>query len=130
MRGYPLNVPTRSWSLDSHMPAPPVGCTEITNTLLVVVRDLHVVGPVLPPNKTNTVLIVDSDAVLTFPVTLKRFQPVSGRDSKVIQINRRFNLVKLAQSHNLDRNPTPIRAGFKELLRIVIFEALNHVLII
>jgi hypothetical protein len=78
------------------------------------------------PNKANPISIVDSNAVLSSSISLERFQPVSRRNPQVNQVDRRFNLIQLAEGDVLDRCPSLIRARFEELLRFGISEALNH----
>jgi len=45
----------------------------------VVVRDLNLVGAFVCPDEANPELVVDADRVLTFPITLERFQVIAGR---------------------------------------------------
>jgi len=45
----------------------------------VVVRDLNLVGAFVCPDKANPELVVDADRVLTFPITLEKFQVIAGR---------------------------------------------------
>ena len=47
--------------------------------LLVVIHDLDVKGVPIPPYKTHTVLIVDSNAVLSKAAAAKGLQMVSRR---------------------------------------------------
>lgn len=53
--------------------------------MLVIVDDLNIVGMTLAPHKTDTVLIVDSDAVLTSTVPSKRLQHIARRYRQIIQ---------------------------------------------
>src|SRR5579863_1122285 len=46
-----------------------------------VIRDLCLVSIAIPPDEANPELIVDSNAVLNFPVTTQRLQPVAGRNA-------------------------------------------------
>jgi hypothetical protein len=48
------------------------------------------------PDKTNAVLIVDSDAVLAHAVPLQCFQTIPRRDAQFAQVDGRFNLIQLA----------------------------------
>jgi len=43
----------------------------------MVIDDLDLLGRTITPNETDSPLIVDSDAVLTFPIATQFLQPVS-----------------------------------------------------
>ena len=60
----------------------------------MIVGDLNLDGALIRPAKTNAPLIVDADAVLTFPVATQRFEAVGRRKPKVSQISRRNNTLK------------------------------------
>src|ERR1035437_4307221 len=50
----------------------------------VVIGDLHIVRPIVLPDKADAVLIVDPYAVLPAPVTLHSLQPVPRRSTQVV----------------------------------------------
>lgn len=60
----------------------------------MVIDDLDLFGTCFVPNKADAPLIVDSDAVLTRPVSSQQLQSVSRRGGQVAQL---LSLVKLAQ---------------------------------
>jgi len=78
------------------------------------------------PFKANSELVIDLDAVLTYPVSLQRLQFVSRRHSKVFQVKGILDLIQFAESNGADPLPALISASFKEFLCIGISEALNH----
>jgi hypothetical protein len=45
----------------------------------VVVDDFHVRRTVVGPTEADPELVVDPDAVLAFPITSQRFQPIARR---------------------------------------------------
>ncbi len=92
----------------------------------MIVRNLDFMGSIVFPDEANPVLIVDPDAVLSGAAAFQRFQPVAGRDAEVAERTGSFNLVQLAQRDRGDRRPAPVRAGFEQLLRGGIPEALDH----
>jgi|GEM_PF-4004441 len=47
-------------------------------------------------------MVVDPDAVLPGSVTLERFEPVTGRNTEVVEYHRGSHLTKFAQRHPLD----------------------------
>jgi hypothetical protein len=51
----------------------------------MVIRDLYVVGIVIPPQEAQAELLVDSDSVLAFTVWAQLFQPIAGRNSQIIK---------------------------------------------
>src|SRR5579863_5548819 len=57
----------------------------------VVIGDLYLVGVAFPPDEAHPELIVDPNAVLTFPVTMQRLQFVAGRNSQILQFLGRVN---------------------------------------
>ena len=68
----------------------------------MVVNDLDRIGAILCPNKTDSPLIVDADAVLPFTIVLQCFEPVGWR---YLQISQRLRLVQheeFAQDDLLD----------------------------
>jgi hypothetical protein len=44
----------------------------------VIVNNLHVSGFVFNPNKANSPLFIDADAILPCPIALEFFEPVAG----------------------------------------------------
>jgi hypothetical protein len=44
----------------------------------VIVDDFHIVGAVVVPNKTDSPLVVDADAVLSQPIARERFESIAG----------------------------------------------------
>lgn len=51
----------------------------------MVVHDLYVKSGPVPPDKTQPVLIIDSNAVLSSAIAVQRFQAISRRDLQVIE---------------------------------------------
>ena len=51
----------------------------------MVVRDFDFVRALFPPAETKSVLLVDSNAVLSFPVTVERFQSVAWRAFQIVE---------------------------------------------
>jgi len=51
----------------------------------MIIRYLNVVRIAISPDKANAPLIIDSNAVLTRPITLQLFQSISWRHSQLCQ---------------------------------------------
>ena len=62
---------------------------------LVVVDDFDVVGPTLRPAEAQAVLVIDTNAMLSFTVAMQLFQVVA-RGLQVLQFN---GLIKTVQLH-------------------------------
>ncbi len=67
--------------------------------LLVIIRDLNLVDISSLPSKTDSVLIVDSNAVLPVPVGPQSFEAISWWNRKLSKILHAINLVKLPSGH-------------------------------
>jgi hypothetical protein len=52
---------------------------------LVVVRDLNVIGIAISPNETDSELVINPNAVLTFPIPFQFFQAIAWRHSQIVQ---------------------------------------------
>jgi len=96
---------------------------------LVIVGDLDVIGVVTAPNKANSELVIDSDAVLTLPVPPKLFQSVPGRESQVLQFGCAVEHCQLALGNSGGRRTSGL-AGAPDFRRRFVGEALDHFLII
>jgi hypothetical protein len=108
MRGDALKIPSGGRSLNGH------DCRSF-GVRSMVVRDLHFVSPIGPPDKADTVLIVDADAVLTGAVSLQSLKPVAGREAQIAQIGCSFDLVELATSRiAAQRLQKPVSKSFFE----------------
>jgi hypothetical protein len=55
----------------------------------------------ISPPETDPPLIVDSNAVLTFPVSCQFFQPIAGRNSQILDRLRRIQHRQLPKSRFL-----------------------------
>jgi len=53
--------------------------------LLVVVDDFNIHCLAATPSKANSVLVVDTDAVLAFSVATESFKPVARRCAEIVQ---------------------------------------------
>ena len=64
---------------------------------LVVIDDFNVMRAVLFPTETDSKLVVDANAPLSFPVSVKRLQPVAGRNLERLDPDGRVKHVELPQ---------------------------------
>jgi len=89
-------------------------CETVVPGLLVIIRDLNHVDISSLPSKTDPILIVDSDTMLSLSVRPQPFEPVPWWNGKLDEISHAINLIEFP-SGNL---PQIARAGFSGHLRI------------
>ena len=70
--------------------------------LSVIIRDLDVFGMAVVPDETDSPLVIDPDAVLSFSVAFQDFQTVAGRRSEVFQLDCGMHMQKLSESDPLN----------------------------
>jgi hypothetical protein len=72
-----------------------------------MIHYLDIVSIFIAPNKTETPLIVDPYAVLSFAITMQRFEPVSGRSRQIAQVYCAIQLTEFAPIHLFNCQKTP-----------------------
>jgi len=87
---------------------------------LVVVDNLDFICSPILPAETDTILLVDSDAHLTFPVVLQFLQHVPRRNSKISQLSSSVDLVKppLSDRPQVRWASFPCSRGLKPVVEI------------
>jgi hypothetical protein len=68
----------------------------------MIIHDLNVIRVCFSPNKAETPLIVDPDAVLSSSIAVQQFQPISRRSSQVPQLHGAIQLPELSTGNLLD----------------------------
>lgn len=93
----------------------------------MIVRYLNLVRVSVSPSKAYPPLVVDPDAVLAGTISAKFLEPVTRRNSKIIELSARVDLDQLPPGRPLHfSGPTPHCMSSKDPLRILIGECLNH----
>ena len=97
----------------------------------VIICDFDFIGMAFLPYKTNTILLVDSDAVLIFSVAFQRLKSVAWRDVELNHISNPVNLIQLSLSHRPNGLGTAFSGGLrimsvKNILCACIFKRLYH----
>jgi len=92
----------------------------------MIIDDFDVLSARIGPSETHPKLIVDPNAVLSFPVAFKGFQTIPGWYAKVIQPPRDFQLPKLAARHRGKIGKPLYRIALGQGLRIGTPEGLDH----
>jgi hypothetical protein len=68
----------------------------------VIVDNFNIMRTIGAPDKTDTPLIVDADAVLALAIALQRLELISWRYAQASQLICRMNLKQLASGNTLD----------------------------
>jgi len=87
----------------------------------VIIYDLNVAGAQLSPRKADSVLLVDTNAVLALPISREALQSVSGRN---LQFLKRLDGIELIGFSRCDLLKL-LRAGLSGSFRI---DAIKNVL--
>jgi hypothetical protein len=77
------------------------------------------------PDKTNTPLVIDRNAVLTLAIATPRLQTITGRRRQVAQSTGRIQLAKFPQRNSLDAFETLNRLPVIELLPSPVTEGIE-----
>jgi hypothetical protein len=93
---------------------------------LVVVDDLDILCSCVRPAKAQAKLVVHSDAVLTGPISLERFEPVAGRHSKVFKRSRDLQLAQLTAGDGFNADELSDSSPAGEGFGVCRFERNNH----
>ena len=92
----------------------------------MVVSQLHIPRLAPIPAKANPVLVVHPDAVLSCPVTLERFQPVTRRNAQVIQCRGSMQQPQSAQCNARDGSPFSRGVTVEQRLGLPIPKGTDH----
>lgn len=92
----------------------------------MVVNNFYFFRPTLRPAKTNAILIVHANTVLSGSIPFQQFQSVSRRNTKLFQYLDGIQLLQLPQSRAGCRSKRPVPSSFKEHLGSSVGEGLNH----
>ena len=68
----------------------------------MVIGDFYIISVTVSPDKADSVLIVDANAVLAFPVSRQRFEMIAWEDCKVAQLTRAVQLHQLSLGNSSD----------------------------
>ena len=83
------------------------------------------------PTKADAELVIDPDAVLARSAAGELFQPVAGRNAKVVEADCSIELPEFSEGHALNvGSDFPCRKAMKKPLGVLVSEASDHRLII
>jgi hypothetical protein len=92
----------------------------------VVVHYFDLVSAVVVPNKTDSPLIIDANAVLSFSIALQGFQVIPRWHFQTDQFSDRMQLQQLAPSHALDVVEPGHHLASKQSLSVGTNERMDH----
>jgi hypothetical protein len=73
----------------------------------MIVDDLDVIAVTVPPHKTDTPSLVNTDRVLTGSPSPQGLQMIPGRGRKYLKLGRGVQLEQFSESHTLDCPEAP-----------------------
>ncbi len=79
----------------------------------MVIDDFNVLCSAVGPDKADSPLIIDSDAVLALPVAGQSFEPISGNGRDVTQCIGIMQHTQLPPSNSCDVNELPVALPVK-----------------
>lgn len=68
----------------------------------MLIHDLDIAGVAILPNKAASPLIVDPNAVLSFPVAPQLLETIPGRRGEIAKFGRSVQLAKLSLSNSFN----------------------------
>jgi hypothetical protein len=88
----------------------------------VVVHNLYIFRACVGPTEADSVLIVDSDAVLAEAITFQCFKTVARRNAQILQHSGNLELSKLSSSNVLNTGKPLNRLATRQGFRMLAFE--------
>jgi hypothetical protein len=92
----------------------------------MVVDDFNLKDMAIIPAETNSPLVIHSNAVLPFPVTLESFEPICRRNSEIIQTFGSIQHRELAKGDRDDRIEPTRLSPLPKVASLFAPEAINH----
>jgi len=104
-----------------------MGCSYI----LVVIDDFDLLCVCVSPKKTNSPLVIDSNAILAFPVVFKPLKAISRQGGQICQVHACGQRQKFSASRALNIQGQLFRTpSLKDSLSLGIAKAYYHVAIV
>jgi hypothetical protein len=91
----------------------------------VIIANVHFPGVPVAPDKTNTPLVIDTNAVLALAIATQRLQTIAGWRGQVAQSTGRIQLAEFPQRNSLDAFETLNRLPVIELLPSPVTEGIE-----
>ena len=68
----------------------------------MVINNLDICRPLARPHKAHAKLAVNADAVLSGTIMFQCLQPITGRDTKIVENTGPLKQLKFSSCHRLD----------------------------
>lgn len=92
----------------------------------MVVADADFGRAGIRPSEDDPPLVVDSDGMKSLEIALERFEPIPGRNRKVVQSRRMIHLKEFSECNAADSGEATIALLVEQLVRIFVGEGLDH----
>lgn len=92
----------------------------------MVIHDLDFIGVPLAPRKANAPLVIDADAVQTFPIVFQRLQPVSRQCRERSEVRRCVEHVQFSKGLALNGLEPAYGFSMEKTLGISASEGPDH----
>jgi len=96
----------------------------------VIINDFHILGIPIDPPKTNSPLVVDSDAILPFPIPFQGFQTVPGNSTKFVEGKNRVQVEQSFSGSSLNSLKAKNRLVIEEVCRFSALEGCDHTMMV
>ncbi len=93
---------------------------------LVVIHNFHIVRITVAPHEAYAKLVIDADAVLSFPLSFERFQTIARRGSQITELGCDVQLPKLPLGYPREGPETLHPLPGMQLLRVRRAKGLDH----
>lgn len=81
----------------------------------------------ISPQKTNSPLVIDTDTMFSFAITLQRLKPIRGWKPKILQPDGCVDRIEPHERSPLDLSREPLHElAIEDSLSIRVSEGLNH----
>ena len=92
----------------------------------VVINNFNLLDATLRPFKAKPPLVIDTNAMLAFPIFFQGFEFVLWRDFQIIQITGPIEHCQFSQRKRFNIDPTLDPRALEQLLGISTFETADH----
>jgi hypothetical protein len=93
----------------------------------MIIYDFHSFCMPISPQETNSPLVVDTDTMFSFAITLQRLKPVRGWKPKILQPHGCVDRIEPHERSLLDLSWIPLHElAIEDSLSIRVAERFNH----
>ena len=93
----------------------------------MIIYDLHSFRMPISPQETNSPLVIDTDAMFSFAITLQSLKPVRGWKPKILKPNGRVDCIEPHERSLLNLSGKPLHElAIEDSFSIRVAERFNH----